>query len=252
MQKKKIILIGASGILGKFFYDKLSKDKNTTLLIGADNNLITNLKKKHKTVQLDITSEIQINKFFKSMRDLYGEVDCLINNASFTSEGALKERKNPKKNYFDVYNWNKSINTNLTGVFLCTKYFFKYHNKNSKLQKIITTGSIYGSKSPNHKIYDDENFFCPIGYAASKAGLIGLNKWIATKYGPKNIRSNLLSPGGVYNKHSKQFLNKYIQSIPLRKMAQPDEVYGLLKFLISDSSNYINGENFHVDGGFLA
>ena len=166
MQKQKIILIGASGILGKFFYDKLSKDKNTTLLIGADNNLITNLKKKHKTVQLDITSEIQINNFFKSMRDLYGEVDCLINNASFTSEGALKERKNPKKNYFDVYNWNKSINTNLTGVFLCTKYFFKYHNKNSKLQKIITTGSIYGSKSPNHKIYDDENFFCPIGYAA--------------------------------------------------------------------------------------
>ena len=252
MIKKKIILIGASGTLGKFFFESLSKDKDTFLICGADNNLNTDLKSKNKKFKLDITSESEIQKFFKYLKDSYGEFDCLINNAAYTTEAALKEKKFKKKDYFNSDNWRKSIDINLTGTFLSIKYFFKYHNNKNKLQKIITTGSIYGSNSPDHSIYDKENFFSTIGYTSTKAGLIGLNKWLAKRFANQNIRSNLLSPAGVYNKHSTRFLRNYLKNIPLKRMANQKDIYGVLKFLVSDNSNYINGENIHVDGGFSA
>ena len=128
----------------------------------------------------------------------------------------------------------------------------QYHNNNKKLQKIITTGSIYGSSSPDHSIYDKESFFTTIGYSSSKAGLIGMNKWLSKKFAQQNIRSNILSPAGVYNNHNARFIKNYLRNIPVKKMANQTDIYGLLKFLISDNSNYINGENIHVDGGYSA
>ena len=102
MSKKKIILIGASGVLGGFFSKELSKNNNIKLICSADNNLKNNFKNKNKKFNLDISNEIEIKKFFKNVRHKYGEFDCLINNAAFTSEGAIKEKKLNKKEYFKI------------------------------------------------------------------------------------------------------------------------------------------------------
>ena len=154
---KKIILIGASGTLGKYFFDSLAKDKNMIMVCGADNNLKTDLKLRNKKFKLDITNEIEIKRFFEKLKKLYGEFDCLINNAAYTTETALKENKFKKKIILTPL-IGEEVDINLTGVFLSIKYFFKYHNNKNKLQKIITTGSIYGSNSPDHTIYKKENF----------------------------------------------------------------------------------------------
>ncbi len=252
MKKKKIILIGASGILGNYFFENLARDKDTDIICGADNNLKTDLKSKKKKYRIDLSNENEIKNFFKYLKNSYGQFDCLINNAAFTTEAAIKENSFKKKDYFDIRNWKKNIDINLTGTFLSIKYFLQYHNNKKKLQKIITTGSIYGSSSPDHSIYDKENFFTSIGYSSSKAGLIGMNKWLSKKFAKQNIRSNILSPAGVYNNHNARFIKNYLRNIPVKKMANQKDIYGLLKFLISDNSNYINGENIHVDGGYSA
>jgi len=79
-----------------------------------------------------------------------------------------------------------------------------------------------------------------------------MNKWLSKKFAQQNIRSNILSPAGVYNNHNARFIKNYLRNIPVKKMANQADIYGLLKFLISDNSNYINGENIHVDGGYSA
>lgn len=252
MTGKKIILIGASGVLGAFFSKELNRNNKIKLICSADNNLKDDRGGKNKKFRLDVSNEIEIKNFFKIIQEKYGKFDCLINNAAYTTEGAVKEKSLIKKEYFDVENWNRNININLTGIFLCIKYFLKYHNNSKKLQKVISTGSIYGSNSPDHSIYDNENFFSAIGYTASKAGIIGLNKWLAKRFASKNFTFNVLSPAGVYNNHKKKFLTKYLRNIPLKRMANQKDIYGLLEFLIDDKSNYINGENIHVDGGFSA
>lgn len=119
-------------------------------------------------------------------------------------------------------------------------------------QKIINTGSIYGSLSPHHEIYNNQNFFTSLAYTASKSGLIGLTKWIATKYAKDKTTCNMLSPSGVINNQNKAFLNDYSKLLPIGRMAKKNEIYGLLEFLISEESNYINGQNILIDGGFSA
>ena len=158
--------------------------------------------------------------------------------------GIEYEYHNQKKN------WQKNIDINLNGVFYCIKHFIKHHNKNKNLQKIITIGSIYGSKSPDHSIYSNEKFFTSLGYSASKFGLNGINTWVASKFGSSKIISNIVSPGGVYNKHTQNFVNKYNKNVALGRMCSKEDVFNAVNYLLSDKSNYINGQNIRVDGGY--
>ena len=116
---------------------------------------------------------------------------------------------------------------------------------------IISLSSIYGNFSPHHDIYKKVNFFSSISYTAAKSGILGLNKWLAKKFASQNIRSNLISPGGVFNNHSKRFQKNYLKNIPIKRMANQKDVYEVLKFLINDKSNYVNGEILTVDGGWM-
>ena len=108
---------------------------------------------------------------------------------------------------------------------------------------------MYGHISPNHSIYEDEDFNCMPSYTASKSGVIGLTKWLATRYASLGIIINCISPGGVFNNQSKTFVKKYSKINPSGKMASQDDLLGLMNFLISDSSNYIVGQNIKIDGG---
>ena len=91
----------------------------------------------------------------------------------------------------------------LTGTFLSIKYFLKHHLNKDVIQKIINIGSIYGVVSPHHEIYKNQNFSSSLGYTASKSGLIGMTKWLSTKYSSEKILCNIISPSGVYNKQKK-------------------------------------------------
>ena len=80
--------------------------------------------------------------------------------------------------------------------------------------------------------------------------MIGLTKWLATKYAKENTNVNLVSPSGVYNKQNSKFVKKYLELIPYNRMAKTSDIFGIVDFLISEKSNYITGQNLFVDGGF--
>ncbi len=249
MKNKKIILIGSSGTLGSFFLKKFSEEKKIKLIIGADKKSKFKNNKNFKFYKLDITKTEEVSSFFSNIKKKYGIFDCLINSAGYTSEVSIKDRKDVN-DFFDEKNWQKNIDINLNGVFYCIKHFIKHHNKNKNFQKIITIGSIYGSKSPDHSIYSNEKFFTSLGYSASKFGLNGINTWVASKFGSSKIISNIVSAGGVYNKHTQSFVNKYNKNVALGRMCSREDVFNAVNYLLSDKSNYINGQNIHVDGGY--
>ena len=89
-------------------------------------------------------------------------------------------------------------------------------------------------------------------YSASKAGVIGLTKWLSTYWGKHNVRVNCVSPGGIRNKHNKKFINEYSKRTPLLRMGEKDEISGIILYLCSDLSSYATGQNFIIDGGWTA
>ena len=103
--------------------------------------------------------------------------------------------------------------------------------------------------APDHRIYQGQPFKSFPGYSASKSGIIGLTRWLATWWGGK-IRVNCITPGGVFNNHNDSFVKAYSDRVPMGRMANREELIGIVAYLLSDSASYVTGQNFVIDGGF--
>tara|TARA_B100000029_G_C17451451_1_gene915135 strand:- start:327 stop:1088 length:762 start_codon:yes stop_codon:yes gene_type:complete len=244
---KKVLLIGGNGILGTE-YTKFLNDKVKSLSIIDLNN--KNIKKFLSTKTVFYKSDVTKIKNFKKNISLaiknMGGIDVLINNAALTSEFSRN-----KKGVFDEFNfssWQESLNVTLSGTYIACVSVLPYMIK-QKGGKIINISSHYGVVSPNHNIYKGESFNCPVSYTVAKHGVIGLTKWLATKYAKLGIQINSLSPGGVKNNQPKSFIKKYSNINPSNKMAKKNDYNGIIEFLISDQSNYSIGHNYIIDGG---
>ena len=121
---------------------------------------------------------------------------------------------------------------------------------------IINIGSLYASVSPDPRFYDhivsDPPFLKPPAYGASKAAIVNLTKYLATAFGPHNVRVNALSPGGVLGAQDEDFKRKFCARVPLGRMALHEDLVGPIQFLASDASAYVTGTELRIDGGFTA
>ncbi|MDC0308932.1 SDR family oxidoreductase [bacterium] len=235
---KTAILTGANGQLGGEFLATLrgqgylvyAVDKNISR-IGNDELV--------KPIQLDITNEPDVNKLFSNLKYL----DILINNAGIGVYTPFEERT--------VDEFRMVMDVNLLGPFLMAKNAIKIMKKQA-YGKIVNIGSIYGIKSSDERIYGDSGRNNSEVYSATKAGIIQMTKYLATHFGKYNIQTNCISPGGIYNDQNPEFVENYEFRTPAGRMGNPKDISNVLKFLIDNNSEYINGHNIVVDGGFSA
>src|SRR5262249_43578710 len=147
--------------------------------------------------------------------------------------------------------WESALNTNLTGLFLCTQAVGRAMCRQGK-GVVINIASDLSVIGPDHRIYEGENFNTPISYTVSKAAVLGFTRHLATYWAKKNIRVNALSPAGVFDGHAPAFVGKLASRIPMERMASKDEYKGAIVFLASDASSFMTGSNLIVDGGRTA
>ena len=259
LKDRYIIITGAAGLLG--YHHSLALLEINCNLILTDINLKQLSKQKNKLKKLfpknkisaykmDVTNENSIlevlNKIQNNKVKLYG----LINNAAIDSklDSVGKFTSNNKFENFDLKRWNKELNVGLTGAMLCSKNFGKIKKKNRNGGVILNVASDLSVISPNQSLYGKKNFK-PITYSVIKHGLIGLTKYLATYWSKNNIRCNAISPGSVYDKQSKIFVNKLNKLIPLNRMAKKNEYKTAIQFIFSDGSSYMTGQNLVIDGG---
>ena len=156
----------------------------------------------------------------------------------------------------DIENWNKSVSKNSAAMFSTSRYFARKMSEAGG-GSIVLISSIYGLVGPDNRIYEGSNYLggsinTPAVYSASKAGVIGLTKWLSTYWADKGIRVNCLVPGGVSTGQNSDFTELYSSRTPMSRMSEAHEIVPALLYLVSDASSYVTGQVISVDGGWGA
>ena len=250
---KRVVLIGATGILGSYYSRLLLAEGCIPFLVDRPGSSVLALGQELgvAALEMDITKEEMVVEGFKILHEKLGGIDAVINNAAVTSEGLATGGGDPFAPFENatLNVWQAAIDVNLTGTFLVAREGGRIMKENGG-GSLINVSSIYGVVGPDHDIYEDMPFKSFAGYSASKSGVIGLTRWLATWWGKDNLRVNCVSPGGVFNNHLEKFEKKYSAKTAMGRMANPDDIAGMMLYLISDGSKYCTGQNFIVDGGF--
>jgi NAD(P)-dependent dehydrogenase (short-subunit alcohol dehydrogenase family) len=253
LRDKRVLLVGATGVLGRG-YARAFAEQGSRLAIAdrAGSDVLTYARELGAVgIEMDVANEASVREGVGRALDALGGFDGVVNNAAITGEAlaGAGDAFAPFEDY-SLELWQKTLDVNLTGTFLVSREAGKHMRE--KGGSLVNVASIYGVVGPDHRIYEGQPFKSFAAYSASKAGVLGLTRWLATWWGPMGIRVNCVTPGGVFNGHNDQFVAAYSNRTPLGRMAQRSELVGIMLYLLSDASTYCTGQNFIVDGGFSA
>tara|TARA_X000000950_G_C13917198_1_gene661596 strand:+ start:1261 stop:2106 length:846 start_codon:yes stop_codon:yes gene_type:complete len=205
--------------------------------------------------EVDITNEELVKKKISESVRNFKTIDILINHAHYKGDPNFLK---PHSDFFASFEnypyeiWKNTINVNLNGLFLVTKYVGSVM-KDQRSGVIVNTASTYGIVSPNKSIYGDSGINSPISYAVTKSAILNFSRYLATHWAENKIRVNTISPGGVENNgQSDEFKKNYSDLTPLKRLAKETDYQGAVLFLASDASAYMTGSNLVVDGGWTA
>ncbi|WP_086229694.1 oxidoreductase [Campylobacter devanensis] len=241
LKDKVVIIIGGSGLIGKAFVK--SAIQNHATVINADINQ-PNTKLDCEFIHTDITNKSSLDNLIELTSQKYGKIDAVVNSA-------YPRTKSFSNHFFDVEYEDFCTNTNLQlgGAFLVMQRFAKFF-KSQGYGNIITLSSIQGVVAPKFQTYKNTQMSSPVAYSAIKSGVIHLSRYLAKYLKGNNIRVNCISPGGILDNQNEIFLSQYKDVCLNKGMLDPDDICGALIFLLSDYSQFINGQNIIVDDGF--
>lgn len=185
-------------------------------------------------VQANVSDADSVQQLMAASLEQFGSIDILVNNAGITRDNLLMRMKEDE--------WDDVMNTNLKGVFLCTKAVARQMMK-QRAGRIINISSIVGVMGNAGQA----------NYVAAKAGVIGLTKTSARELASRNILVNAVAPGFITTEMTdalpEDIKNSMLAQIPLAKLGQPEDIAKTVAFLASDDANYITGQTIHIDGG---
>jgi 3-oxoacyl-[acyl-carrier protein] reductase len=238
LEKKNIIVTGASGGIGSAIVKKLSEAGANIIASGTRIEKLEELKKNFESLKIlkfDISQSDKIEEFIENAtNELGGSLDGIVNNAGITQDNLAIR--------MSLDEWQKVININLTSTFLMSKFAIKKMLK-YKSGKIVNITSVVGHTGNLGQA----------NYTASKAGIVAMSKSLSIEYAKKNININCISPGfiktAMTDKIDDKFKEVIVSKIPSARLGEPDDIANAVLFLSSDQSNYINGETLHVNGG---
>lgn len=254
LAEKRILLVGATGVLGRGYACALADCGARLAIADRQESDVLALAKEIGVagIVMDVADEKSVIDGVAEAVGRLGSLDGAICNAAATGEFLAKQGDAFAD--FEDYPlavWQRTIDVNLTGTFLLAREAGRAMKQGGG-GSLVTVSSVYGVVGPDHRIYEGQPFKSFPGYSASKAGVIGLTRWLATWWGHDGVRVNCVTPGGVYNDHDQRFVDAYAARTPMGRMADREDLIGMVLFLLSDASGYCTGQNFIVDGGFTA
>ncbi|MGB5446774.1 MAG: 3-oxoacyl-ACP reductase FabG [Psychromonas sp.] len=238
MQDKVVLVTGASRGIGRAIAEHFAALGATVLGTATSENganaISDYLGEAGKGFVLNVTDNDSIATLFDNIKEQYGVVDVLVNNAGITRDNLLMRMKDDE--------WNDIIETNLTPIFKMSKAVLRQMMK-KRQGRIINVGSVVGTMGNAGQA----------NYAAAKAGVIGFTKSLAREVASRGITVNTVAPGFIETDMTKALTDEQrastLSAVPAGRLGDPKEIAATVAFLASEGAAYINGETIHVNGG---
>lgn len=244
LEGKVAIITGSSRGIGRAIAQKLAAD-GAKVVINYSNNaqaaqevadLLNQTKIIAHIIQADVSYYGEAEKLVQETIKIFGRVDILVNNAGITRDNLLLRMKED--------DWDAVMNTNLKGVFNCTKAVLKPLLK-QRSGKIVNISSVVGLMGNAGQA----------NYAAAKAGIIGFTKSVAKEVASRGINVNAVAPGFIITEMTKVITDEVrkdmLEAIPLGRFGSPEDVANVVNFLVSTAADYVTGQTIAIDGGMV-
>ncbi|GAB2781644.1 SDR family oxidoreductase [Rhabdobacter roseus] len=250
LKGKIIVVTGGSGNYGRCMVEGLAEADGT--VITTSRNLATAQQTAEEfraqgldvhALPLDQGEPASVRAFKAALQSTFGRLDVFVNNAV----------SRPMKGYHaPLEQFDESMRVNATGMVDLLREMTDLIVQSGG-GSVINISSMMGMFGPDLSNYEGTSMGdLPPDYFFHNAGLINLNRYMAQMLAGKNVRFNCISPGGLFNNQPEAFLHNYCKKVPLRRMANRDDIKGLVVLLASEAGAYINGENILMDGGLNA
>jgi NAD(P)-dependent dehydrogenase (short-subunit alcohol dehydrogenase family) len=207
-------------------------------------------------VPLDVCDRDSVVRARDAILARFHRLDVLVNNAAVNEkveDGAASETQRFEN--YPLAQWQRSLDVNVTGTFLCCQVLGSEMARRGG-GSIVNVASTYGLVAPDQRLYrksdGSQDFYKSAAYPTTKGAVLSLTRFVAAYWGEAGVRVNALCPGGVENGQDAEFVARYADRTPLRRMAAPNDYQGALVFLASDASSYMTGAALVVDGGWTA
>lgn len=249
---KVVIQFGGTGLLGRALVKSLASAGAILVVASRNRAALQSLADTESAAGRKVfieETEIGSEASLASLRDRvlaqHGRVDGIVFNAVSRPMRTMND---------DLKIWRESMETNATGFFATCRVFGDAMAKQGG-GSIVNIASIYGMVGSNLSLYEGTTMTTAPDYFFHKGGMINLTRYLASHYGARKVRVNVVSPGGIFNPDAPQaaeFIDRYNKITMLGRMCDAAEVGGAVIFLLSDSASYITGANLPVDGGHTA
>lgn len=260
------LITGSAGLMGVEHAIALLDNGATVVLTDVNESALSESKKalireydssRVITQMMDVTSPNSVKTVVDGMKAAGMRVDILVNNATIDPKvgGDNGVLDTSRFENLTLDQWDIQMAVGLTGAFLCSQAFGTLMAHDGKGGVILNIASDLSVFAPDQRLYRKEGLaedmqpVKPVTYSVIKSGIIGLTRYIATYWADKGVRSNALSPGGIFNGQGEEFVRRLTSLIPMGRMANHDEYRAAVQFLCSDASAYLNGQNIVMDGG---
>jgi 3-oxoacyl-[acyl-carrier protein] reductase len=244
LKNKTAIITGGANGLGRATALLFAKEGANVVVADTDENagskVINDIKNsggRGLFVKVNVSDQEDVNKLVSAALKEFGKLHILINNAGIVSDGRLVK--------MELEQWQKVIDVNLKGVFVCAQAVSKVLVEQNEGGAIINTSSVVG-------LYGN---FGQSNYVASKAGVIGMTKTWAKELGKYNIRVNAVAPGfmetDIIKSMPEKVINLMKEKTLLGRLGKPDDIANAFLYLASDEGSYVTGAVLSVDGGIV-
>jgi glucose 1-dehydrogenase len=252
LQGQKALVTGASSGIGKSVAIHLAREGADVVVnyVGnedAANEVVETIRADGGNaiaIQADVSKEDQVQAMFQQMYDTFGTIDILVNNAGLQQDARFED--------MTLAQWQKVIDVNLTGQFLCAREAIREFKRRGVVPEISSAaGKIIGMSSVHEVI----PWAGHVNYAVSKGGVMLMNKSIAQEVAPFRIRVNSVCPGAIRTPINRpawdtpEAYNKLMTLIPYNRIGEPKDIARTVAWLASDDADYITGARLFADGG---